>query len=235
MTAQLLLVPALMGLTIGAYAVARPLFLRYRHPLLNPVFVGSALVISVLALGGVSYESYVPAKELLTWPLGPVTVALAVPVYRQRALLGKLALPLGVGVLLGTLSTIAAVLALAAIGRLDGPVLGVLSLKSVTAPIAVELAKIRGGDPSLVAAFVVMTGTIGAMLGPIVLSAMRIRRPAARGIALGTISHGQGTAAALNESEVAGAMSTLAMAAAAITTSTIAPAYTALLLHVIVA
>jgi len=230
MVRELLVTLALVALSVAAYALARGLYLRYRHPLVQPVFLGAAIIIGTLSLFGLGFDEYGPAKELMAWPLGPVTVALAVPVYKQRARLRCAALPLACGVALGTVSTIAAVLGLAALGHLEGPVLGALAIKGVTAPIAIELAKLQGRDPSLVAAFVIATGTLGAMLGPAILTRCRVNDPVARGIALGTCSHGQGTAAALLESETAGAMSGLAMAGAAVFTATIAPAYIPLLL-----
>jgi putative effector of murein hydrolase len=71
------------------------------------------------------------------------------------------------------------------------------------------------------------------MFGPALLTRCRITDPLARGIALGTTSHGQGTAAALLESEATGAMSTLAMAGAAVFTAAVAPAYIPALLRLL--
>jgi predicted murein hydrolase (TIGR00659 family) len=224
---------AMVALTIGAYALARRLYLRYQHPLVQPVFLGASLIIGVLLLSGRTFDDYREAKDLLGWFLGPVTVALAVPVYKQRARLRAAALPLACGVALGAASTIAAVLALATLAHVDDGILPALAVKSVTAPIAVELARLRGGDPSLAATFAIVTGMLGAMFGPAVLTRCQVTDPVARGIALGTASHGQGTAAALLEGEMAGAMSSLAMAVAAVFTAAIAPAYIPALLRLL--
>ena len=225
MSTDVLPLAAMTFLTILTYVLARGLYVRYQHPLVQPVFLGASLIILILVLSGRTFEAYRPAKDALTWFLGPVTVALAVPVYKQRARLRRAAMPLTCGVALGTASTIAVVLALAAVVRIDGAVLPALAVKSVTAPIAIELARLQGGDPSLAAAFAIITGTLGSMFGPAVLTGCRVTDPVARGIALGTTSHGQGTAAALLEGETAGAMSSLAMAGAAIFTAAIAPTY----------
>jgi putative effector of murein hydrolase len=224
---------AMVLLTVSAYALARALYLKYRHPLVQPVFLGAGLIILILVFSGRGYEDYRPARDLLAWFLGPVTVALAVPVYKQRARLRAAALPLACGVALGALSTIAAVLGLAALARVEATVLPALAVKSVTAPIAIELARLRGGDPSLAATFAILTGTLGAMFGPALLRRCRVTDPVARGIALGTTSHGQGTAAALLEGEAAGATASLAMAAAAVFTAAIAPAYIPALLQLL--
>lgn len=223
----------MLVLTVAAYAVARTLYLRYRHPLVQPVFLGAGLIITVLLLSGQTFDDYRAAGAAFGWFLGPVTVALAVPVYKQRARLRAAALPLACGIALGSVSTIAAVLVFAALARIDAGLLPALAVKSVTAPIAIELARIQGGDPSLAATFAIVTGTLGAMFGPSLLTRCRVTDPVARGIALGTASHGQGTATALMEDETAGAISSLAMAGAAVFTAAIAPVYIPALLRLV--
>ena len=98
-----------------------------------------------------------------------------------------------------------------------------MSVKSVTAPIAIELATLLKGNPALAATFVIATGMIGAMLGPWLLTRAGIDCPVARGLALGTISHGQGTAQALTEGSLQGAMAGIAMGVTAILTSIVLP------------
>jgi putative effector of murein hydrolase len=80
-----------------------------------------------------------------------------------------------------------------------------------------------GGDQALTAAFVIATGMLGSMLGPWFLSKIRIHDPVTRGLAVGTVSHGQGTAMMLLEGETQGAVSGVAMALAAVFVSIIAP------------
>src|SRR5688572_19418761 len=123
MPADALVLVAMILLTASAYAAARSLYMKYRHPLVQPVFLGGGLVIAVLALSGRTFEEYLPARDVLGWLLGPVTVALAVPVYNQRAHLRRAALPLACGVALGGCVTIAAALALAALGHVQAAVL----------------------------------------------------------------------------------------------------------------
>ena len=93
-----------------------------------------------------------------------------------------------------------------------------------------EISRLAGGEPTLTAAFVVATGLIGSILGPFALSLSRVENPVARGLAMGTVSHGQGTAVALLEGETAGAMSGVAMAIAALFSALIVPYYLPLLL-----
>ena len=221
------------ALTLAVYAISRKLYLRVGHPLLSPVFLTAAALIVVLKVAGLTFDSYQPASDIVSWPLGIATVALAVPVYKNRERLNSAALPITIGVTAGALITIAAVLALAAIGHLDSAAVHALAIKSVTAAVAIELAKLHGADPALTAAFTVSTGALGAMLGPLALNMSRVTDPVARGIALGTISHGQGTSAALAESELSGAMASLATAAAAVLTSLLAATYIPFLLELL--
>ncbi|MBJ6799835.1 LrgB family protein [Geomonas propionica] len=218
-------------LTVTSYLATRQLFLTYRHPLLNPVFLSTIVIIAVLKVTGYGLEDYRPAKEAMTFLLGPATVALALPLYHNRRVLMQHTLPVLAGVMAGSLTTMAAALLAGRILQLDPTVLLSLGPKSVTVPIAVEISRLAGGDASLTAAFVVATGMIGSIMGPSLLTLCRVRSQVARGLALGTVSHGQGTAVALLESETAGAMGGVAMAIAAVFTALVAPYYLPLFLY----
>lgn len=217
-------------LTLGSYLATRKLFLTYRHPLLNPVFLSTVFIIAFLKGTGFGLEDYRPAKEAMTFLLGPATVALALPLYHNRRVLMEHTLPVVAGVVAGSLATMAAALAAGRLLQLDPAVLLSIGPKSVTVPIAVEISRLTGGDASLTAAFVVATGMIGSIIGPSLLTLCRVRGQVARGLALGTVSHGQGTAVALLESETAGAMGGVAMAIAAVFTALVAPYYLPLFL-----
>lgn len=220
----------LTALTLGTYLVTRRIFLAYKYPLLNPVFLSTLVIIAALKTGGYTLADYQPAKEAMTFLLGPATVALALPLYHNRAVLRNHALPVLIGVIAGSLATMAAALMAGRLFGLGKGVLISLGPKSVTVPIAVEISRLAGGEPTLTAAFVVATGMIGSILGPYALSLSKVENPVARGLALGTVSHGQGTAVALLEGETAGAMGGVAMAIAALFTALIAPYYLPLFL-----
>jgi predicted murein hydrolase (TIGR00659 family) len=217
-------------MTVGAYLLSKALYLRYRHPLLNIVLLGAALVIATLLALNIPYQSYLPGRRIMTSLLGPATVGLAVPLYRQRSLLRRYAPAIVAGVGLGSLASmlVAGLIALAA-GLPREVMLSVLP-KSVTIPFAVEIARIHGGSPGLASAFVVATGTLGSVFGATLLTWAGIRDPVARGLALGTGAHGQGTAMAFMEGERQGSMAGLAMPLAGITTASIAPLMVRLLL-----
>ncbi|MBI5519823.1 MAG: LrgB family protein [Desulfovibrio sp.] len=212
-----------IALTLAAYLGVRALYLRYRHPLLNVVALGAGSVIAVLAASGVPYQDYVPAKDIMTFLLGPATVGLAVPLYRHRLLLLRAAPAILGSVALGALLAMLSAGAIAKLGGLPHDVVVSILPKGVSIPFAIEIASIYKGIPPLAAAFVVATGTLGSLMGGWLLSLARVRDPMARGLALGTVSHGQGTATALMEGEQQGAMAGLAMILAGVFTACFAP------------
>ena len=144
----------------------------------------------VLWPSGVRVSDYEPAKQLMVFLLGPATVSLAVPLYKNRHALLRNAVPALTGLAVGSLATLLSALLVAKLLGLPEIIRVSLSIKSVTAPIAIELAPIVHADPTLTAAFVVVTGMIGAMLGPRLMSAAGVHDPLARGLALGTLDAG---------------------------------------------
>jgi putative effector of murein hydrolase len=95
--------------------------------------------------------------------------------------------------------------------------------KAVTTPIAMGISERIGGLPSLTAVLVILTGILGAVLGPPLLTLLKVRDPRARGIALGASAHGIGTARAFNESPETGAHASLAMGLAGVLTAILLP------------
>ncbi len=191
--------------------------------LLNPVLITVILVVAVLTLTGTSYQTYFEGAQFIHFLLGPATVALAIPLYRQFDKVRQSAAAIAASLLTGSLTAIVSAVGFGLLLRADPISLIALAPKSATAPVAMGIAEKLGGLPSLTAVLVIATGILGAALGPVLLDRLGIRDPAARGFALGTASHGIGTARALQESEVAGAFSGLAMGLNALATAIILP------------
>jgi predicted murein hydrolase (TIGR00659 family) len=205
-----------IAVTIVAYLVSREIFLRTRLTLLNPVFVSTITIILVLLAVGIHSEQYTPGRDLMTRLLGPATVALAVPLYRHRRLLMTYWASIALGIVCGSVATVVTVVLFARWASLDRMLVLAVAPKSVTTPVAIEIARILGTNMSITAVLVVATGMVGAMMGPRLLTALGVSDPVARGVAIGTTSHATGTAAILHEGETQGAMSAIAMALTAI-------------------
>ncbi len=211
--------------TILLYILSRYIFLKTKNPLYNPVLLSTTIIIIVFHYTGITFEQYTPGKDIMTFLLGPATVALALPLYLNRNVLRRALMPILLGISCGALSTLTTAVLLAKLSGLDALITASIAPKSITAPIAIEIARLTGGDPAIAVAFVVFTGTLGSIIGPGVLSFCKITNPIARGLAMGVTSHGQGTATILQEGALQGAMAGVAMAVAAIFISFIAPFY----------
>ncbi|MDO9127190.1 MAG: LrgB family protein, partial [Parvibaculum sp.] len=160
----------------------------------------------------------------LIWLLGPATVGLAVPLYRNFARVRSALVPMAVSLVVGSaVAVLSAVLIGDAMGASMETVRS-LAPKSVTTPIAMGIAEEIGGYASLTAAFVIITGVIGAVFGAAFFNMLRIRDPRARGFAMGIAAHGIGTARAFQEGEVTGTFSGVAMALNGIVTALLLPA-----------
>lgn len=177
----------------------------------------------VLLMCGISYDQYGLAKKIMTYLLGPATVALGVPLYVNRKIIFKNFVPSIVGMFVGSLSTIISALLLAKPFQFSKVLLASISIKSITIPVASEVSKVIGGNELLVGSFVMITGMCGAMLGPWLMNKLRITHPVARGLSIGAIAHGIGTAEIAREGQIQGAVSGVAMALAALFTSIIIP------------
>lgn len=213
-----------LTLTLAAFQAGSWLYARSGHqPLLNPVLTAVILLVALMMFSGTPYETYFEGAQFVHFLLGPATVALAIPLYRQFDRVRRSALALTASLLLGSLTAIATAVGLGWVLGASRETLVSLAPKSVTAPVAMAITEQLGGLPSLTAVLVILTGILGAVLGPFVLNLLKIRDWRARGLALGTASHGIGTARALQVNELAGAFSGLAMGLNALATAILLP------------
>ncbi len=213
-----------LALTLVVFQGFNWLFVRAgRMPLLNPVLWSIVVLAALLTLTGTSYESYFEGAQFIHFLLGPATVALAVPLYRQFDQVRRAVVALGVALPLG--SVVAAGVAVVLAGWLgaDRATLVSLSPKSVTTPIAMGISEKLGGVPSLTAVFVILTGVIGAVFASLIFRVMRIRDQRAMGFSLGLAAHGLGTARAFQFGETAGAFAGMAIGLNGLATAVLLP------------
>jgi len=213
-----------LTLTLIAYQIGLAVYKRARlNPLCNPVLIAVLLLLAALIGTGTPYETYFQGAQFVHFLLGPATVALAIPLYRQFHAVRKSAVAILVSIVVGSLTASLSAVAIAwALGASTDTLLSIAP-KSATAPVAMGIAERLGGLPSLTAVLVILTGVLGAMLGTYTMNALGIRNWAARGFAMGTASHGLGTARALQVNETAGAFAGLAMGLNALATAVLLP------------
>lgn len=199
-------------LTLASYRLALWIYGKVNNlPLFHPFIVASIPVIVVLPLAGISYEQYREQTGILSFLLGPATVALAWPLYRQLHTVRSVWKPVLITTVVG--ATLAAGLSMGLAWWLGAPaqVVGSLAPKSITTPIAVEVVKSTGGLVSLAAGAVAITGIVGALLGGVVFRLLGVKDDRIRGFALGLAAHAIGTARAFEFGEKAGAFAGLAL------------------------
>jgi len=205
-----------LSATLVCYLAASALFERSgRFALLNPVLVSVTLLVLLLRAAEIPYREYFDGAQFVHFLLGPATVALALPLYRELPVLRRHLMPIALSLLAGLVVTVASTLLIAQLAGLDEVVQRSIAAKSVTAPVAMGIAERIGGVPSLTAVFAILTGVFGAVVALPLLSLLKVRDDAAKGLAIGLVAHGIGTARALGISERAGAYSGLAMALSA--------------------
>lgn len=217
--------------TLVAYLIGDQLSQRAgRNPLVNPVLVAMVLLGGLLWVTKTPYQTYFTGAQFVHFMLGPATVALALPLYVNRAQIRRALLPMVAALLAGSVTAIVSALWIARVLGIEGPVWLSLAPKSTTAPVAIGIAEQLGGLPTLTAALVILTGIIGAVIVTPLMRLMHIRDWRARGFAVGVAAHGIGTARAFQVNDTAGAFAGTGMGLNALLTAILAPYVVSLML-----
>lgn len=216
---------ALFGVTITIiiYSLSLLINKKVNIAILNPIILSIIAIIIFLNLNNIDYKVYNKGGSIISFFLGPATVALAVPLYKQINLLRENFLAILLGIVAGAGAGIITVILLSRIFALDKVITLSMLPKSTTSAIAIDIAESIGGNPALAIAFVIATGILGNIIGPALLRICKINNRLAQGISLGTASHVVGTARAMEIGEVEGAMASLAIGVAGLITVFLAP------------
>lgn len=198
--------------TLAAYSFA--VWLQKKaggHSLLNPIVIAIAVVVAFISLGGIDYETYMKGANFIHFLLGPATVALAIPLYKQLQMIKKQARAVIVSILTACFISGAVAWFLAHQMNAEQDIQLSIISKSVTTPIAIGIAEKIGTIPSLAVFFVFTTGILGSLFATIIFKIVKMDDDKAVGFSLGATCHGLGVAKAFQKSEVAGVFSVLGM------------------------
>ncbi|WP_307794950.1 LrgB family protein [Alkalihalobacillus sp. BA299] len=220
---DLLLALLFIGLTVIVYVGARSFYQKYPYPFTLPLVVGTVVMIIILVAFNIPYDTYKVGGEWIEKLLGPAVVALAYPLYNQLNMLKKYFTSIIVGVFVGAIIGIVSGLQLAKWMGVEEILIYSLIPKSVTTPVAMDVAKTIGGAPPLAAVFVMVAGIGGVVLAPYIFKCFKINHYIGKGIGTGSAAHAIGTAKALENSEEEGAASSVAMTLSAIVVSIFGP------------
>lgn len=194
-----------------------------RHALVNPVLVAVGLLALLLAATRTPYQTYFEGAQFVHFLLGPATVALAVALYRNLARVRRALLPMLAALLVGSGVAVGSALLVARMLGAGPGLLVALAPKSATAPVAIGIAERLGGQPTLTAVLVLLTGMFGAITLTPLMAVLGVRDWRARGFAVGVAAHGIGTARAFQMHPTAGAFAGIGMGLNAVLTALIAP------------
>jgi putative effector of murein hydrolase len=189
----------------------------------HPLLLCMAMLGLILVVAQQGVAEYQQQVALLHWFLGPATVALAVPLFKQLAKIKHSVRTVLLPIILGAMvAPVSAVICLYW-ANVDRGIQVTMLSKSITTPLAMATANAIGGYPELAAVIVILTGIVGAVCGPWLFRLLSIKSQQAQGIALGTVAHAVGAAQAFQISARSGAFATLALCVNGVLTAIILP------------
>lgn len=211
-------------ITLGLYYANKKLYRQRRTLLLMPLVFTPIVLVVLLVATHTSYQDYIGETHWLLWLLGPSTIAFAVPVYENMAVIRRHWMSLSAGVLTAIVVAVSSSVWLARMLTLPEEIQRSLAVRSITTPFALAAAKQMGGQPDLVALFVVITGVFGMAVGDMLFLRLAVKSGLAKGAGFGAASHGAGTARAYELGAEEDVVASLVMMLAGVVTVVMAPA-----------
>jgi len=208
-------------ITIACYSLGVLIRKLLPSPFTTPLLIANVLVILIIACTPITIEQYLAGGNLVSMFIGPVTVILALRIYRQRAQLKANIIPILGSCIAGSAASLICVWFLCKLFKIDEIITVSMLPKSVTTAIALELSQRAGGLAGLTVTCIIITGITSASFSPFFIKIFKLNDPIAAGVAMGTSGHAIGTATAIELGETQGAMSGLAMALSGIISAVI--------------
>ena len=212
-----------IALSLLAFDIGCFVHKKAKLPIFNPIIVSTSIIILFLLKFDISIEDYNRGADFISFLLGPATIVLAVPLYKQLHLLKANSVAIISGITVGCMTSIVSVAALSNIMGLDSIIGLSVVPKAITTPIGIELSKQIGGIPALTVVTIILVGNIGYAIAPLVCRLFGIKDKVAVGVSIGTSSHALGTTKAMELGEIEGAMSGLSIGLAGILTVLLVP------------
>lgn len=206
--------PVMLAATPGTvllYLLAVRLHKMLRLGLLNPLLLTMLALIAVILVSGIEYGEYQKGSTPLSFLAETAIVSLALPLYQKWPIIKKYALPVVLGSVISILISFLTAFIVVKCFGLDHRYTATVAARSVTMPIAMDVAERLSGFPAITASVVCLAGIAGAVLGFPLLRLFRIRDRRAMGIAIGACSHAVGTSEAARHGITEGAFSSLGL------------------------
>ncbi|MPW44480.1 LrgB family protein [Acinetobacter guerrae] len=202
--------------TILGYILAKPIYRRLPYLPFSPAILLPVIIILLLLIFHVSYDTYMQDNQWIIWMLGPTTVAFAIPIYEYRHVIKEHALSIGMGIIVGMTAGMVSAFYLARLFHFDQQTTYSLMSRSISTPFAMELTQHIGGSVELVILFTIITGIVAIVFGDLVLAGLKLKSYLANGASLGNAAHGFGTSKAYMRNKEEGVIASLTMVLAGI-------------------
>ncbi|MEK4433146.1 LrgB family protein [Paenibacillus sp. FSL K6-2862] len=220
---------AMIALTVVLYIPATRLYKRIKWPILMPVLTTTAVIVVILLITGIKLDTYMLGGKWIQDLLGPAVVSLAYPLSKHMDVLKRNIIPILGGTLGGSIVGMFTGASVALLLGYPKDIVIALLPKSVTTPVAIQLADQAGGNASFTSLFVMIAGFSGILLGPLMMKWIRIKDNSAYGIGLGSASHALGMARSFEYGENAVALSSVSMIVSAIAGSLFLPLWVSII------
>ena len=203
----------LFGITLSllVYVIMQKIQIKTKISILNPLLFSGIAIILILMTFKIPFEQFNEGGKLITALIGPATVSLAIPLYKNLDLLKKKIKTISIGILASVGIHAITIVVLSILLSLNDQMAISLIPKSITTPFAKDLSETLGGIPAITISVVIVTGIFGAAISPFLNKLFKIKNTLAKGLALGSSAHAVGTSKAIENSEEEGAFSSIAL------------------------
>ena len=210
--------------TISAYKIGIIIYEKTgKRALAQPMIIALMLILPIVIYTKVPFQTYFQSLNFLHFFLGPATVALAVPLYKNLKYIQAYFIPITITLFVGGLFAILSALGILWLFGASKATMLSMTTKSITTPIGIILAQDIGAVVSLSIGFIAITGLLGVLFRDVVFKWFNIKSDAAKGFSLGLVAHALGTSSAVEISENAAAFAALAMGLSGIATAILLP------------
>lgn len=179
--------------------------------LANPTVLAMLMCIAAITIFDIPLDNFMKGADVINWMLTPVTALLALGVYNQRQILKEHFVPVLVGCVSGSVTSMLSIIGLCKLLGVDSTITASIMPKSCTTPIAISIAESHNGLAAIAVSCVIVAGVTGALCAPLFAKWFRVTDPVAQGLATGACSHALGTTRAREMGEIQGAMSSIAI------------------------
>lgn len=184
--------------------------------LLAPGIFVPFIIMVLMVIFNVSYDTYMMENKWIIWMLGPATIAFAIPIYEYRKVIKEHVLSISLGIVVGMIAGVISAFYLAKLFSFNQETTYSLMARSISTPFAMELTSNIGGSVELVILFTMITGIAGVAMADMILLTLKLNSRFAQGAALGNSAHGFGTSKAFMRHREEGVVACLTMVLAGV-------------------